>query len=132
MALEFPVGIGGGAGRGGDDVGDAAEALIKPNKRPALVFIFIFSENDLNCIIKWIAMGESIFKKFELLDAEGQKQLLDFLDFLLLKQKEKHSLEFNYQVYRDQILSIGNWTDQDVELIEKASTHFNQWQVQEW
>jgi hypothetical protein len=77
-------------------------------------------------------MGESILKKFELLDTEGQRQLLDFLDFLLLKQKEKHSLEFNYQVYRDQILSIGNWTDQDVDLIEKASTHFNQWQVQEW
>lgn len=106
--------------------------MIRANKRPALGFIFIFSENDLNCIIKWIAMGESIFKKIELLDAEGQKQLLDFLDFLLLKQKEKHSLEFNYQVYRDQILSIGNWTDQDVDLIEKASAHFNQWQAQEW
>ncbi len=70
-------------------------------------------------------MGESILKKFDLLDAEGQKQLLNFLDFLLLKQKEKHSMEFNYQVYRDQILSIGNWTDQDIELIEKASYFLN-------
>lgn len=77
-------------------------------------------------------MGESILKKFELLDAEGQKQLLDFLDFLLLKQKEKHSLDFNYETYRNQILSIGNWTDQDIEQIEKTRAGFNQWQLQEW
>jgi len=77
-------------------------------------------------------MGESIFKKIELLDAEGQKQLLDFLDFLLLRQKEKHSQEFIYETYRNQILAIGNWTDQDIELIEKTSRHLNQWQVQEW
>lgn len=34
-------------------------------------------------------MGESILNKFELLDTERQKQLLDFLEFLLFQQKNK-------------------------------------------
>ncbi|AEE50493.1 hypothetical protein [Haliscomenobacter hydrossis] len=63
-------------------------------------------------------MGESILNKFELLDIDRQKQLLDFLDFLLFQQKSKHVQEFNYDAYRNQILSIGTWSDDDVAVIE--------------
>jgi hypothetical protein len=77
-------------------------------------------------------MSESIVKKIELLDLEGQKQLLDFLDFLLLKQKEKHHQEFDYNAYRQRILGIGNWSDEDITEIEQARKHFNTWQLQEW
>lgn len=68
-------------------------------------------------------MSESILKKIELLDIEGQKQLLDFLDFLLLKQKEKHKQEFDYSTYRNRILGIGNWSDDDILEIEQARRH---------
>lgn len=77
-------------------------------------------------------MGESILNKFELLDTERQKQLLDFLEFLLFQQKTKHAEEFNYQEYKRNILSIGTWSDEDVANIEEAKKALNKWQVQEW
>lgn len=77
-------------------------------------------------------MGESILNKFELLDTERQKQLLDFLEFLLFQQKTKHAQEFSYQEYKSNILSIGPWSDEDVANIEDAKKAINKWQVQEW
>ena len=77
-------------------------------------------------------MGESILNKFELLDTERQKQLLDFLEFLLFQQKTKHAEEFNYLEYKSHILSIGPWSDEDVANIEEAKKAVNKWQVQEW
>lgn len=77
-------------------------------------------------------MGESILNKFELLDNERQKQLLNFLDFLLSQQKSKHVEAFNYDAYRNKILSIGEWSDADVSVIEGVTKEINNWQVQEW
>lgn len=77
-------------------------------------------------------MGESILNKFELLDTERQKQLLDFLEFLLFQQKAKYTQEFNYQEYKSSILSISPWSDEDVANIEEAKKAINKWQVQEW
>ena len=77
-------------------------------------------------------MGESILNKFELLDTERQKQLLDFLEFLLFQQKTKHAQEFSYQEYKNHILSISAWSDEDVANIEDAKKAANKWQAQEW
>ena len=77
-------------------------------------------------------MGESILNKFELLDNERQKQLLNFLDFLLSQQKSKQVEAFNYDAYRNQILAIGEWSDEDVSVIEGVTKEINNWQVQEW
>jgi hypothetical protein len=77
-------------------------------------------------------MGESILNKFELLDNERQKQLLNFLDFLLAQQKSKYVEAFNYGAYRNQILSIGEWSDEDVSVIEGVTKDINNWQVKEW
>lgn len=77
-------------------------------------------------------MGESILKKIELLDAERQRQLLAFLEFLLVEQKKQHEQEFDYNDYKNRIASISVWSDEDVLEIENARNAINQWQVQEW
>jgi hypothetical protein len=72
-------------------------------------------------------MGELI-SKFELLDMEGKQQLLDYLEFLLSRKKEK----FDYETYRKRILTVGVWTDEDIAPIEEARQLINNWKVQEW
>jgi len=77
-------------------------------------------------------MGESILKKFELLDTERQRQLLAFLEFLLAQQKSQHEQEFNYSEYKNRIASISIWSEEDVSQVENARNAINQWQVQKW
>ena len=72
-------------------------------------------------------MGELV-SKFELLDAEGKQQLLDYLDFLLSRKRKK----FDYEAYRKRILTVGTWTDDDIAPIEEARQLINKWEIKEW
>ena len=72
-------------------------------------------------------MGD-LLSKFELLDAEGKQQVLDYLDFLLSKKKTK----FDVKAYRENLLKVGVWSDEDIAPIEEARQLINNWKVKEW
>lgn len=64
-------------------------------------------------------MGE-LLSKFELLDAMGKQELLDYLDFLISRRKKKKEKKFDYEAYRKRILTISTWSDEDVAPVEEA------------
>lgn len=74
-------------------------------------------------------MGD-LLSKFELLDKEGKEQLLDYLDFLLSKKKKKG--KFDVKAYRESLLKVGVWSDEDIAPIEEARQLVNNWKVREW
>lgn len=72
--------------------------------------------------------------KYELLDPLGKQQLLDYLNFLLSKKKEKKTktAKFDVKAYRENLLKVGVWSEEDIALIEEARQHFNSWKPKEW
>lgn len=75
-------------------------------------------------------MGE-LLSKFELLDADAKQQLLDYLDFLISKKKKKNA-KFDVEAYRDNLLKVGVWSDEDIAPIEEARQLLNNWKIKEW
>lgn len=74
-------------------------------------------------------MGD-LLSKFELLDAEGKQQLLDYLDFLISKKKKK--AKFDVNAYRKNLLKVSVWSEEDIAPIEEARQLVNNWKVKEW
>ena len=71
--------------------------------------------------------------KYELLDPTDKQQLLEYLNLLLLtKTTKKERPKFDVKAYRENLLKVSVWSDEDIALIEEARQHFNRWQVKEW
>ena len=68
--------------------------------------------------------------KYRLLNESLQKEVNDFLDFLLSKQKSKKS-GINSE-YKKRILSVSTWTEKDISELEKKSKLFNNLNIPEW
>lgn len=66
--------------------------------------------------------------KYNALNKTAQKQVNDFMDFLLSKQKNYKS-NVNY---KSRILSVSTWSDSDLEIFKNNQTLFNSWQIEEW
>ncbi len=66
--------------------------------------------------------------KYNALNKTAQKQVNDFMDFLLSKQKNYKS-KVNY---KSRILSVSTWSDSDLEIFRKNQILFNSWQIEEW
>ena len=66
--------------------------------------------------------------KYNALNKTAQKQVNDFMDFLLSKQKNYKS-KVNY---KSRILSVSTWSDSDLEIFRNNQTLFNSWQIEEW
>ena len=62
-------------------------------------------------------MGELI-SKFELLDPAGKQQLLDYLEFLLSKKKEK--AKFDVEAYRENLLKVSVWSEEDLAVFDEV------------
>ncbi|MBX2891427.1 MAG: hypothetical protein KF734_10900 [Saprospiraceae bacterium] len=75
-------------------------------------------------------MGE-LLSKFELLDADAKQQLLDYLDFLVSKKK-KEKAKFDVKAYRENLLKVGVWSDEDIAPVEEARQLLNNWRIKEW
>ena len=73
---------------------------------------------------------DELIMKFGLLDAVKRQEILDFLDFLLNKQKKERALHF--KSYKEQILQVSIWSEEDIAVIETNSKRLSQWQVPEW
>ncbi len=75
-------------------------------------------------------MGE-LLSKFELLDADAKQQLLDYLDFLISKKKKKKA-KFDVEAYRENLLKVSVWSDEDIAPVEEARQLLNNWRIKEW
>ena len=73
---------------------------------------------------------DELLMKFGLLDAIKRQEILDFLDFLLNKQKKERAL--NFKSYKEQILQVSTWSEKDIAVMEIDSKRLSQWQAPEW
>jgi hypothetical protein len=71
-----------------------------------------------------------ILLKYNLLDKLSQKQLLDYLNFLLGKQK-KQARSFDIEGYRQKLLSVSVWQEEDIQNLKQVGKSFN-WATEEW
>ena len=49
-----------------------------------------------------------------------------------IKSQAPNPTQFDYAAYRERILNLGIWTDEDISPMEEARQHLNNWQVKEW
>ena len=73
---------------------------------------------------------DELLMKFGLLDSLKQQEILDFIDFLLNKQEKERIL--NFKSYKEQILQVSTWSEEDIAVIETNSKRLDQWQAPEW
>lgn len=72
-----------------------------------------------------------IVLKYSLLSNNARKEVNDFLDFLLQKQrgKKNHSLSS----YKKKILGVTTWSDSDIEVFQENQKLFNStWRPEKW
>jgi hypothetical protein len=67
--------------------------------------------------------------KYNLLDNFSQKELNDFLDFLI-SRKEKSSV-MTLNEYKKKILNVSIWNEDDVKIFEHNNQLFQQWSPQQ-
>ena len=68
--------------------------------------------------------------KYNLLNKTAKKEVLDFMDFLLSKQKKNKKKEISS--YKKKILNVSTWTDSDLKIFQESRGLFNQWKIDEW
>ncbi|MBK7406623.1 MAG: hypothetical protein IPL49_18130 [Saprospirales bacterium] len=73
---------------------------------------------------------DEISVKFGLLDPIKRQEILDFLDFLLSKQKKERAGSF--KSYKEQILQVSTWSEEDISAVQTNSKKLSQWQAPEW
>lgn len=62
-----------------------------------------------------------ILLKYELLDPLGKQQLLEYLNLLLSTKTTKSAgPKFDVKTYRENLLKVSVWSDEDISLIEEA------------
>ena len=59
---------------------------------------------------------DELIMKFGLLNPVKRQEILDFLDFLLNKQKKERAL--NFKSYKKQILQVSTWSEEDIAVME--------------
>lgn len=74
-------------------------------------------------------MSELIIK-YQQLNAFAQMEVLDFLNFLLLKQEKRK--QFDAKTYKESILSVSVWSEADIAEIDQNNQLLNQWKIEEW
>jgi hypothetical protein len=72
-----------------------------------------------------------IVLKYSLLNNDARKEVNDFLDFLLQKQKEKKNSSLSS--YKKKILGVTTWSDSDIETFQVNQKLFNSsWRPEKW
>jgi hypothetical protein len=71
-----------------------------------------------------------ILIKYNTLSPDIQKEVNDFLDFLLSKYKGKKA--FDIKSWKNKIKNVSIWTDEDIKAFEEVRHQFNQWKTEEW
>ncbi|MFA5330637.1 MAG: hypothetical protein WC384_22785 [Prolixibacteraceae bacterium] len=71
-----------------------------------------------------------ILVKYNRLSKTARKEVNDFMDFLLSKQKSNRPNLLT--TYKNKILKITTWSDSDLKIFEENQKLLNQWKSQEW
>ena len=69
--------------------------------------------------------------KYNLLDTNSRREVLNFLDFLLTKKGSKTQSK-NKSDYKKKLLAVSVWSDIDIDAMNKNQQKFNQWKAQNW
>ena len=76
-------------------------------------------------------MMADIALKYSLLSNNARKEVNDFLDFLLQKQKGKKNNSLSS--YKKKILGVTTWSDSDIEVFQENQKRFNStWRPEKW
>lgn len=71
-----------------------------------------------------------ILIKYNTLSPDIQKEVNDFLDFMLSKYNGKKI--FDIKSWKNKIKNVSTWTDEDIKVFEEGRQQFNQWKTEEW
>ena len=71
-----------------------------------------------------------ILTKYNTLSPDLQKEVNDFLDFMLSKYKGKKG--FDIKAWKKKIRNISIWADEDLKAFEEGRQRFNKWKPEEW
>ena len=71
-----------------------------------------------------------IIIKYNRLSKTARKEVNDFMDFLLSKQKSNSPNLLTK--YKNKILNVSKWTNSDLKIFEENQKLLNQWKSQEW
>ena len=73
---------------------------------------------------------DEILAKYHSLDENAKKEVLNFMDFLLSKKGGTNKK--SYLEYKDKILSVSVWSDDDLKIFEENEKLLNQWKIEKW
>ena len=68
--------------------------------------------------------------KYSLLNKTAKKEINDFMDFLLSKQKQNKKNPLS--AYKKKILKVSSWDNEDIKVFNENRKLFNQWKIQDW
>jgi hypothetical protein len=71
-----------------------------------------------------------IIVKYNRLNKVARKEVDDFMDFLLSRQKMPKTSFMS--TYKSKILNVTVWTASDLEIFDVNQKIFNQWNAPEW
>ena len=71
-----------------------------------------------------------ILEKYNALSPERQREVDDFLDFMLSKSKDKKLIDM--KSWKEKIKGVSVWSEEDVKVFEENRKLFNQWTTEKW
>lgn len=64
------------------------------------------------------------------LDKEAQQEVADFVDFLITKKGRIKKRD--PETYRQLLMTISVWSDEDIDPIDEARHNFDNWTATKW
>ncbi len=75
-------------------------------------------------------MMNEIMLKYSQLDAFAQREVRNFIDFLLFKKETNTALEM--EKYKQKILQVSVWSEEDERFMQENAKKMNTWRIEEW
>lgn len=72
----------------------------------------------------------NLLAKYQTLSPDVQREVNDFLEFVLAKYKDKRL--FNMKAWKKKIKKVSTWSDEDLLVFEDNSKLFSQWKAKKW
>ena len=92
--------------------------------------ISVITLNYYPLFVPFQKMSKEILAKYNLLDKDSQKEVQDFLDFLLFKKNR--GILFDFDGYRRKIHGVSTWSAEDINVFDENAKLLNQWQIEKW
>ena len=71
-----------------------------------------------------------LISKYNSLDTLLQQQVIQFMDYLL--STRNITKQTNMSAYKEKILKVSEWSDEDIKILNDNKRTFNQWNITEW